>query len=190
MGLQIGQITGYEIKKNRDGEKEVLLLQVEVSGPDDIQTVEYYQSSGQDSNPPVGSLVAFSEAGRAWKISLGADDRIIPSSDSGEYKIYSSLAGVVKAFLKLFKTGLARIEAVGDIEIEANGKTEIKGSTVDLNGDDDNAVRFSVLETAFNQLKADFNAHTQTVSEGIALAPTPSTADISGAKVDEVRLPT
>jgi hypothetical protein len=199
VGLRIGKVTGHEIKKNRDGEKNVLLLQVEVSDPDDIQTIEWYQASGQDSSPPINSLVAFLPGGQAWMIALGANDEIIPESDPGEYKIYSSAAGVIKAFLKLFKTGLARLEASiieiissGDIEITANGKTEINGSTVDLNGNTDFAVRFSILQTAFNQFKADYALHTHSgvsaggVSTGVT---SPTTADITLAKVDEVKLP-
>lgn len=199
MDLRIGKVRGYEIKKNRDGEDNVLLLQVEGSDPDDIQTIEWYQASGRDSVPPINSLVAFIPAGRAWKIALGANDGIEPESEPGEEKIYSSDSGVIKAFLKLFKTGLARIEAAiieifssGDIEITATGKTEINGSTVDLNGDVDFAVRFSALQTAFNQFKADYDAHSHSgVTAGVASTGTtsPSTADITPAKVSTVRLP-
>ena len=57
----------------------------------------------------------------------------------------------------------------------------------------DFAVRFSALETAFNSLKSSFNAHTHTgVSTGggtSGTTATPSTADISGAKVEEIKIP-
>jgi hypothetical protein len=171
MGLRIGKIRGYEVKKNRDGSAEVLLLQVEVTDPDDIQTIEFYQAAGQDSNPPLDSLVAFLSVGNAWKIALGANDGIVPDSEPGEHKIYSSASGIIKAFLKLFKTGLAQLSA----------------TTIELNGNTDNAVRFSVLETEFNRLKSEFDNHSG--HSGAGSTPTPSTADISGAKVDEVKLP-
>ena len=199
MDLRIGKVRGCEIKQNRDGPDNVLLLQVEVSDPDDIQTIEWYQASGQDSNPPINSLVAFIPGGMAWQIALGANDNIEPESEPGDYKIYSSLSGVIKAFLKLLNTGLARLEATiieiissGDIEITATGKTEINGSTVDLNGNTDFAVRFSVLQIAFNQFKADYALHVHGgVTAGGASTGTtsPTTADITTAKVNDVRLP-
>ncbi|MCK5218422.1 hypothetical protein KAR10_02795 [bacterium] len=184
MDLQIGKLTGFEIKENRDGANKVLLLQVEVTDSDDIRTIEYYQAAGQDSNPPIDSLIAFLSAGSAWAVSLGANDEIEPTSDSGEYKIYSSLAGAIKAFFKLFKTGLARLEAA-IVEIAATGKIEMSGSTIDLNGNTDFAVRFSVLQTAFNQLLADYNVHAHGASP---TTDTPSSAAIAGAKVSDVRV--
>jgi hypothetical protein len=198
MNLRIGKVNGYEIRKNRDGVNDVLLLQVEVTDPDDIQTVEFYQAAGRDSNPPINSLVAFLEAGNAWKIALGADDGIIPDSESGEEKLYSSASGAIKAFVKFFKTGLARLSASiveilssETIKIESTGKTTIDGSSVDINGDSDNAVRFSVLESEFNRFKSDFDEHTHVIDTqaGITQPAIVSSADISGAKVDEVKLP-
>lgn len=191
MGLRIGKVTGHEIRKNRDGVDDVCLLQVEVSDPDDIQTIEWYQASGVDSVPPINSLVAFLPAGRAWMIALGANDGIVPVSTPGDYKVYSSAGGVIKAFLKLLSTGLARLEALiieiissGGIEITATGITEINGSVVELNGNTDFAVRFSVLSTAFNQLLADYNIH----AHGGAGTDTPSSAAIAGAAVSDVKL--
>jgi hypothetical protein len=72
-----------------------------------------------------------------------------------------------------------------------------------FNNGEDWAVRFSELETAFNQLKDDydslvttFNTHAHAgVSTGGGTSGPPtatgaaSTADISGAKVEEVQLP-
>lgn len=68
-----------------------------------------------------------------------------------------------------------------------------------VNGDDDNMVRYSELETAFNQLRSDFNAlvtaynsHIHTDSTGNPTIATlsqavASSADISGAKIDNVK---
>lgn len=193
MGLRIGKVTGHEIKKNRDGLAEVLLLQVEVSGPDDIQTIEWYQASGQDSSPPLNSLVAFFPAGQAWMIALGANDGIIPTSDPGEHKIYSSAGGVVKAFFKLFNTGLSRLESLvielfssGNTRIEAGAILQLIGNTVEINNGVDFAVRFSVLQAQFALLVADLNSHKHS---GGVIPDTPSTANIALAKVTEVKLP-
>ena len=90
-----------------------------------------------------------------------------------------------------------RVGTGENIEIyNDSGKVEIQGNS-------DFAVRFSALETAYNQLKADydnlvtiFNAH---VHSGVTTGPgssgptptpgSPSTGNISGAKVEEVLLP-
>ena len=64
--------------------------------------------------------------------------------------------------------------------------------TLELNGSADNAVRFSDLKTAFDQLKSDFDLHNHpTAPVGPVSTPStaPSTADIDPAKVDEVKLP-
>lgn len=76
-----------------------------------------------------------------------------------------------------------------------------------FNDGTDWAVRFSELETAFNQLRDDhdalvasYNAHVHpvpgvstgggsTTSSPTTSTETPSTADVSGAKVEEVQLP-
>ena len=67
-----------------------------------------------------------------------------------------------------------------------------------FNGGEDWAVRYSALESAFNQLKSDFDTFASThthpgvtpgsSSTGTAVA-TPSTADITGAKVEEILIP-
>ena len=127
-------------------------------------------------------------------IALGANDGIVPESDPGEYKIYSSAGGVIKAFFKLFNTGLSRLESLvielfssGNTKIEAGATLELIGSIIEINGNTDFAVRFSVLQTAFNQLLADHNSHKH---GGGAAVDTPSTADITLAAVNNVRLPT
>jgi len=76
---------------------------------------------------------------------------------------------------------------------------------ININGGTDFAVRFNVLQTAYNQLKSDhddlvqaFNTHVHaTAAPGAPSPPTPaagipasaSTGDISGAKIDEIKLP-
>jgi len=64
----------------------------------------------------------------------------------------------------------------------------------------DYMVRYNELKTAFDQLKSDFNnlvtvfnAHTQTVTGGVAGPPAtsgvPSSADMSGSKIDKIEVP-
>jgi len=171
----IGIIKSREIKKNKDGEQEKILLQVEISDPDDIQTVELMTTSGDDSNPPDESRVFIVDVGGAYKIAIAVDDLITPSMSPGEKNLYSSENGTIKAFINLLKTGI-----------------------LELNGNTDYAVRYSKLNTAFNQLRNDFNLFLTHVhsggfgggATGPATPPfSPSTASIAAAKVEEVKLP-
>ena len=176
--IRTGIVAGREFKKNRDGENDRLLLQVQVTDADDVHTVEYMSSSGEDSNPPDGAKVLIIDAGRAYKIAIAADDNIQPSMAAGEKKIYSVSDGGIAAFINF-----------------------LKGGIIEINGNDDFAVRFNELETGFNQFRTDFNnfltsaynVHTHpTAPTGPVSAPSlpgsASTADISAAKVEEVKL--
>ena len=79
-----------------------------------------------------------------------------------------------------------------DIHLKTDGTCEI-GSNVD------NAVRFSKLEEGFNKLRDDFNSfvnttyNTHTHANNGAAPPssigTPSTANIVGAKIEEIKVP-
>jgi hypothetical protein len=170
----IGRVTNSEIKKNRDGDEKVVLLQVEITDSDDVQTVELMTPPGVNSNPVDGSIVFIAQVGSAFKVALVADDGIEPTADRGEHEIYASEGGVKKssAFCK-------------------------KDGTLVLNFGDDFAVRFNKLKEAFDQLKADFNTavsqynlHTHNGSVPVpTLTQTPSTADIDPAKIDDILVP-
>lgn len=164
MDIRIGTVRGREIKPNRNGDGDVILLQVEISEPDDVQTVELMTHAGDESSPPDGAQVILVQIGPAWVVALAADDLIPPSIDVGERRVYSQDAGARKA----------------TIYWRTDGQLE-------LNGTGDFAVRFSALETAFNQLKTDFNNHGGHFSGEVA--PPASTADISGAKIDTIEVP-
>lgn len=111
--------------------------------------------------------------------------RLLPT---GAIEINSTdINGAIKGTVKILNTG--------DIEMEASagGATQnLKNDgQAEINGTGDHAVRFAELETAFNQLKSDFDAHMHT---GNLAAPTspplaPSTADISPAKIDTIEVP-
>ncbi len=91
-------------------------------------------------------------------------------ADSGEKILYSrDSAGVVKATVKLLKDGI-----------------------IEINGNADFAVRFNALETGFNTLRSDHNTFLTHVHGASGTPPVPpavpSTASISAAKVDEVKI--
>ncbi len=161
----IGTVKGFQIGPNRDGTNNVLLLQVEMSDPDDIQTVEYYSGAGDDTIPPEGSLVTVLSIGRAWKIAIASNDSIAPSMAEGERKIYSSDGGVIQAFINWLASG-----------------------NLELNGTGNSAVTFSALNTALQGLVTAINATFATKINGAGAAGT-LTLDISAAEENTVRLP-
>lgn len=177
----IGRVTGYEVGKNKDGEKDVLLLQVEISEPDDVQTVELFRQAGTDYNPPNDSRLFILQVDPSWKIAVACDDGITPATLPGEHEIYGIDANGNK---------VSRAKCTNDGNLE-------------LNGDDDNGVRYSKLELAFNQLKTDFNnliaaiynthTHTSTAPGSPTGPPTPigtsSAADITPSKIETVKMP-
>lgn len=169
--MTTGTVTGREFKKNRDSGNIRLLLQVQITDSDDVQTVEYMAASGEDSSPPDGSKVLILGIGSAYKIAIAADDNIEPSMLEGEKKLYSIDAGVIAAFINFLQSGI-----------------------IEINGNADFLVRYNALETAFNQLKSDFDTHGHLYTPGggtpTQTGPPPaSSADITPAKVDTVKVP-
>lgn len=170
-----GLVKGSEIKKNRDADKKSLLLQVQITNPDDIQTIEAFLGSGEDFNPPDNSRIVYIAAGNAFKIAVAIDDGVEPAEDleKGERELYSTDNGGGRKATHRLK----------------------KDSTHVFNGGEDYAVRFSELETAFNKFKDDFNKFANQYVPGgptaVGLPPKviPSTADIAPAKVEEILIP-
>jgi hypothetical protein len=178
--MPVCEIKSATVKKNRDGDKNVLMLNVEISEPEDIQSAESMRIAGIDSNPPVGSKGFVNEAGEAWKIVVAINDNVQPDTNPGEIEIYSSASG----------NKLATLRFTADNKIVAQGGG-------------DNAVRYSALESAFNQLKADFNslvtAYNTHVHPGVTAGANStattlstggsSTADIGPSKIDDIEVP-
>jgi len=97
-------------------------------------------------------------------------------------------------------------KATGTIEATLIARGD---GTLEINGDDDYAVRYTKLETAYNELQLQFNAHVTTfnahvhpipfaqvivaastpVSSPTATPASPSIGDISLSKVPTVKLP-
>jgi hypothetical protein len=167
--VSIGIITGRTIGRNRDGDKDRTLLQVQLLD-EDIRTVELFSQAGEDVNPANGCRVIVVTL-PGIKGAVAVSDDLTPEVDPGEREIYSTdnPATAKKARIKLGSD-----------------------SVVTINQGTDFAVRYSALEAAFNQLKSDFDLHVHggvTVGGGSTGATAASTADITGAKVDEVMIP-
>lgn len=159
--VKTGTITGREVTTNRDGTNPRLMLQVQMSSPDDIQTVEYVPLPGTDANPINGSRVFILPIANSYLIAFGVDDGVTPAMDTGEKRLYSvNDDGVIQAFIKLLKSGI-----------------------IEVNGNADFAIRFNAMDTALQTMLTALNA--DIVAAGGAGS---TTLDISGAKVDEVKL--
>ena len=172
--MPTAKITGSSISTNQDGSEKVLLLQVEISDPDDIQTIEMFRGSGVDFKPTKDSLVFVVEAGQANKIAVAVNDGVEPASDLGE--------------------GERETYAVSGTSRKATHRQKVDGSHV-FNGGVDFAVRYTALETAFNELKAKWDAFANSYVPGgptaVGTPPTAlaSSADISQAKIEEILVP-
>ena len=164
--VKTGKITGRTITTNRDGTNQRVMLQVQMTNPDDIQTVEYVSLPGQDENPIDGSRVFILEVGDSYKIAIAVDDGVTPAMATGEKRLYSvSDAGAIQAFINLLKSGI-----------------------IEINGDADFAVRFTALEAQMQLMVMAINAAFATKINGSGAAGG-IVLDLSTAKVDEVKLP-
>jgi len=173
-----GIIKGASIAKNKDGDKDRLLLQVEFM-PEDVRIVELINMSGEDTYPANGCRILVVNAG-GFLAGIAITDDLLPECESGEKELYSTDNPATSK--------LARIKLN-------------KSSEIILNQGTDYGVKFNELKTAFDQLKKDhddfiaqkYNLHTHpTAATGppsvTATVGVASTADISPAKVTKVRI--
>jgi hypothetical protein len=178
--VTIGTVRGAEITRYRDGEDNVRVLRVELTSPDDLQSVAQITRAGVDSSPHDETRVVVIDIEPSYRVAVSEEDLSTPSVDRGEQELYSySSAGARLATIKLDSA-----------------------SAVIINGGGDYAIAYSRLKTAFDQLKSDFNnlvtqynSHTHVApAGGGATAPpvplgAPSAADMSSSKVDKIEVP-
>jgi len=174
--IQIGIVVGIEYKKNRSSDRTVIMLQVSFSDDDDadVQSVQLFSQAGETYVPPIDSAVIVLAITPSFKIAIASDDGIDPIEiKEGERLLYSS-----------DDTG----------ERKAKIKLDIDGN-VTMNEGEDWAVQFSAMKQAFDKLVEDFNGHLHIVTCptggacAVATPTTPSTADMSEAKVETVLVP-
>lgn len=147
-------------------------------GKSDVRTSVEVGPFGIDSSPVKDMIAIYSPTSINGKTVIIGYVNKNQLADVGEVRMYSTDSSGVQKFYTWLKN---------------DGTFEIGGKT-------DNAVRYSKLETAFNQLKSDFNTfiaaynlHTHAgVTAGSSVtaitAPgTVSSADISPAKINEIK---
>lgn len=160
----IGIVTGRRIGKNRDGDKDVLILQVELITGEDTRSIEIFSSS--DFNPANGTRVYICNVSDSYQVAVATSDGITPESEPGEVEIYSTDNPVTAK--------QARIYLNKDGEIILNQGTKSAVNYVDLN------TQLQLLVTAINSAlasKLDGGG-----SAGVL------TLDLTTAEVPEVKL--
>jgi hypothetical protein len=127
----IGRVTGYEIDKNKEGDEDSLLLQVELTESNDVQTVELYGSGGRDYNPPTDSTVVVIPIADALQIAVAVNDGIAPESEPGETEIYSvdKFAGEKQASVKCFTDGKVVLNFEGPAAARVGDEIQITPAT-------------------------------------------------------------
>lgn len=153
-----GIVTGHKIGKNNDGDKLVVLLQVQISDETDIQTVELFTQAGDESIPPKGTEVIIVSPTRNRKIAIAESDEIVPVDGAGNREIYSQSGGAKKARIRLDSGGLILFSNdVEDLKTLMNDMiTEIKA--IKTFGSPTNHVIDPTTQVLFDTLNGRFNA--------------------------------
>lgn len=177
----IGIVRGSEIRRNRDGDRNVRILHVEVGDPEDLQSIELATGPGGDHHPVTGSRVVIVDVSPSFRVAVGGGDDVPADAalGPGDRLLYAVDGETIGAALRLLVGGDAVIN-------EGTGT----------------AVEFARLQAEFNQLQSDFDAHLHAYvspsAPALTSAPTlstsgvplaPSTADITSAESPTVRLP-
>jgi phage gp45-like len=145
-----GRVTGRQVRKNRDGDHEVLMLQVVVSDAKDVRQVELMPHHGEKYNPPNGSKVAIVSIGRAWKVAIACDDKITPAEQEGERRIYStdSNGNGIVAEIHLKNDGSMVVNTDGPISVVAGGKVSVEAPDIEATAD--NTIVATAPQTTIN----------------------------------------
>lgn len=148
-------------------------------GGKDVQSSLQAEPYGVDAHPIKDMIAIYAKTGEKGKTVIIGYINKNQQALIGEHRLFSTdKNGVEKAFLWLRNDG-----------------------NLEVNGDDDNMVRFSELKTEFDKLTSDFNSlvstfnthvHPGVTAGGASTLVTvtsgaPSTADIADAKIDEVK---
>lgn len=144
--VRTGRVTGRQTAKNRDGAESVRLLQVVVTDRDDVQTVQLVSQTGEESNPPDGSVVVLVPAGPALKLAVAVLDRVPPDLAVGGKRIYSTAddGTTLKSEIRLDPDGkitvsnpgaTITITPAGLVTIDVAGETVINSAKTTINND-------------------------------------------------------
>jgi hypothetical protein len=137
MGIDSGKVKDRSVRKNRDGDHDVLMLKVEMTEADDVRLVELFTQAGEKFNPPNNTKFAILTIGSAYKIAVACDDGIDPSGvNPGERKLYSMDEDGGSEVTKLhFKnTGDIDLETDANLNAVIGGTAKVTASDISLIG--------------------------------------------------------
>lgn len=144
-----------------------------------VETAMQAGAYGTDAQPIKDAVAVYAQTGVKGKTVIIGYINKNAIADVGEHRLFSTDAdGALQFYIHLKNDG-----------------------TCDIGGNSDNMVRYSELKSAFDELKQDFNTHVQNynlhVHPGVTPGPsstavtptvsTPSQADISNAKIEEIK---
>lgn len=168
----IGKIISSAIGKNRNSETKSILLQVQITDPKDIQTIQSVSQSGENSNPPPLSNAFVLQFGSSNMVCLGADDGLTPDVEPGEKEFYG-VASIVTDGKLVSRTKLVRVKwfkentidfknefetlsgLLGDTLTEMKNLTTV-GSSTNQAIDPASKLRVDALQSRFDKLIKGF----------------------------------
>lgn len=193
MKAEAGIVRNINIGSNKDAERVTVLLDCEITSPEDIQTVEFFGPAGDGSVPVVGSKVIILGIGSAWKIAIACQDGQEPEAEEGEKLLYSLVNGKKKTKIHLKKSGNISIVSLSDAGLELSSIELNPEGSIILNGGEDFGVRFSALLEAFEQLKSEIGLHihdgVSVGSEQTSVPTAPFVASLLPAKIESLKVP-
>jgi hypothetical protein len=172
--VKISQIISSSIEKGRR------ILKILRLGKDDIQTSYESMPYGVDS-VPIKDLVAIqmetAERGKSVIVGYINKNQV---ADVGELKIYATNSqGVEQGF----------------VHLKNSGEVVASGTTIQLNGNIDNVVKFIPLDAGLQAETVLINAELAKIAVGLnaivpgSYVPVPVTVNIAGSKVATVKVP-
>ena len=200
IGNFIAKITGREIKRNKNASTPSRLLQSQVTGKDDIQTVEQLRQAGIDSGPVDDSVAYVIPLSKAWKVAVGVNDLIAPEATPGQLILYSQEGGSKMTQIKLNPDGSLVIDSAAGAEINAAAGLTINAAVggVDITGDlsvtgevsatGDIVADLSILGISlidhYHQGNLGYPTGTSIMTGGGSVPSTPPSTNASGDLID------
>lgn len=169
--METGVVIGSEIAANKDGKNPRRLLQVIITDPEDVQTVEWMGQPGRDSGIAKDDAVLIGLVG-STKFAFGIDDQTEPSALDKEERWFSRDPGGSPAAEIILRTN-------GDIE---------------LNGNTDFVISFNQLQIIMTNLAAALNAEFAKIATAInsivpgSYIPGTIIIDLTPARVLDVKI--
>lgn len=125
----IGKVVGTRVDYNRDDEDKSVLLDVEFSDSDDVQTVQWVDVSGESSRPIPNDYVITIPIGPGYKIAIAVLDEIEPEESEGEKELFSRDSSGKLARLKLDENGKVLMNAGGRNVARKNDEIKVTAIT-------------------------------------------------------------